>query len=381
MPDAEPYLELGGVEVANSLRTLTYLRRGLGPAGFTVQLRHPLTPEAGYTDIYGDVYTADPYWPGNLSCYCSLLDTGPYVSPADDPAPWYDPTRPESADFLGMVPSVQVLSVLGRSVTPRAIGGTLGPQRLRPRLVQVSGPMYATSWAGMAWGERWLQQALVGELTGCVDAVLRLLPTCPPADAEDPASYWRTLAEVGLVDGPSFGPEGTVPRCYIQSVAWQLVAGQPHLWAPADTCLAEQYLRLDPTLCCVLEPAGVLGDAASRITLRAGQVGSTVTGVELTATLTSGGTCPAPGDPTMSYTVERLARGTELVIDAAARTVTVSDTDTGAVVGSLDALSFDGLFQWMVAEQGEQLCVCVDATDAVLNAGTLVLVERVGREL
>lgn len=382
MPLAEPYLELGGLELANSLRTLTYLRRGLGGRLFAVGRVSPPLPEgSGYSDVYGDVYEADSYWPGNLSCYCSLLDNGPYVAPADDPAPWYDSSRPESADFLGLIAEISLPSVLGRSLFPRAGGGgTLGSQALRSRIVQVRATMVAASTAGMAWGERWLTHALTGQLSGCLDAELRLLLACPSDDVDDPASYWRTLAGVGLVDGPVFGNRDDTPNCSLQVASFQLASSTPYLLAPVAECIAEQYLRADPTACCVLEPASGIGDAASRITLRAGQVGGTVSGIEITAGPYSG-SCPTGADPTISYTVDYLRRGTELVIDASNKSVTLTDTATGDAVGGLDSLDFSGLFQWMAAGQSDALCVCIDASGATLNAGTLLLVERIDREL
>lgn len=378
----EPYLILGGVELANAMRTDTYLRRGLGGSEFAVTPASPLAGEGvGYRNEYTELYEAEAFWPGNLACYCGVIAAGTYLGPADDPAPWYDATRPESADFLGVVPEVTLLPVLGRSVIARSSGGgTVGAQRLRPRIVQVSGHMYAASAAGMAWGERWLTHALTGQLEGCVDDELTLLPACPPDDADDPEGYLRTLASVGLVDGPVFGPESAVPECHVQSVSFQLAAGHPHLRRAPVACVTEQYLRADPTACCVIEPDGAIGDAATRITIRAGILGHTVSGITITGTPYIGA-CPAVGDPTVSYTVAHLGRGTELVIDASTRSVQVTDAGTGEVVGAHDSLSFDGLFGWLEAAQGAPMCVCIDASAASLNAGTLLTVEQIDREL
>lgn len=382
MPTLQPYMRLGAVEVANALRTFTYLRRGLGGGAFNAELAGERAGESGYSDTYGDTYYADPYWPGNLACYCSALDGGPYVSPADDPAPWYDSSRPESADFLGFVPSLTLVPVIARTTAARGTrGGVIGAHRPAMRVLQVTAEMYAASEAGMAWGERWLNHALTGALEGCDLDDLRILPACPPDDAEEPTDYFRTLRNVGLVDGPTFGDEADIPACHIQRVAFQLAAAFPHLMGPAAVCVAEYWLENDTTACCAVTPDATIGDTALRLTLRAGQVGSSVRDVEVTATFDSA--CPSSEDAAFAFTVETLPKGAELVIDASTRTVTVTDALSGEAVGGLDVLDFDGIFDWsaLEAQQGEQLCVCVDATGASLNHGTRLLVEQIPREL
>lgn len=380
MPQLQPYLELGGVEVANALRTLTYLRRGLGGAPFTVGLASPYTEESGYSDTYGEVYQAGPYWPGNLACFCGVLDGGPYVSPADDGAPWYDASRPESGEFLGIVPDIVLLPVIARAAAQRAtLGATLTTHRPGGRVIQVGGHLYASSEAGMAWGERWLNSVLTGPAEGCDLDDLVVLPACPPEGADEPDSYFRTLRAVGVTDGPVFGSEGQLPACHMEAVSFQLTASWPHLMAPPASCVEEYYLRDDPVVCCSIAPSSIIGDAVVRITLRAGAVGTSVRGVEFTATTDT--SCPSALDPDLSFTVDNLPQEAELVIDSSTRTVFATNAATGEAVGGMDVLSFEGLFDWLEAAQGEELCICVDATDAVLNPGTLLLIERIDREL
>jgi hypothetical protein len=380
MPAAEPWFEIDGAEVMSAMRALTYLRRGLGGANFNVGVS-VRQGEVGYTDEYADHYSADPYAPVNLSCYCQLIDGGPYVSPADDPAPWYDASRPESAEFLGFYPRVDVLSILSRSITPRSAGGgILGRQYLRPRVVQVSASMFASSAAGMAWGERWLTRALAGDADACGGSVLRLLPACPPDGVDAPSSYLRELAGVALVDGPHFTDNAQVASCFIQSVELQLVAGSPHLRALPEDLVADVALSADPTLCAVLEPSTAAAQAAARIRIRAGIIGSSLNGIVITGTLTTGA-CPAAGDPTVSYTIGPLRRGTELVIDASTRTVTMTDAATGETVGGLDVVEYEAPLSWLIAEPGEQLCICIDASASTINPGTRLLVEQIDMEL
>lgn len=380
MPKAEPYLLIDDTEVLSSLRTLTYLRRGLDGGGMEVGTTSPLTTESGYSDTYGDSYDADPYWPGNLACFCDLVDVGPYVSPAVDPAPWYDSARPESEDFLGIVADVDIPAVARRAISPRAGGGaTIGTRRLGPRLVQVVGIMYAASTQGMAWGEAWLREVLAGPSVGCGEGTLKVLPACPPVDADEPSDYFRELLKAGLADGPTFSPVADVGACLAQEVSFQLAAGSPWLRHPATDCIGLSYLRLDPTLCCTLEGPGLIGDAAAVITVHAGQVGFSASDITVTATWDS--SCPSSEDADVTYDIGRIPRGCAAKIDSATGQVTVYRTLTGEVVGGADVLGLTGIVPWVVAAPGEQVCICVDATDATLNAGTLVTVERVEREV
>lgn len=382
MPSALGYLALGDVEIANVQRTLTYLRRGLaGPTveGWTAAV---LTPEGpGYEDVYSDIYTPDLYWPGNLACYCALLGDGPFVSPAEDPAPWYDPDRPESADFLGLVVDISMPTPLRRTSRGRAGGGAvLGTQGIGGRLLQVDGIMYAASLPGMHYGERWLSQVLSTELGSCELANARILPFCPPEGVEEPASYWRRLADVGLVDGPVFGSPSNVPACTLQTVSFQLLSSRPWLLTEPTECVAETYLTADPTHCCEVEATGP-GRAAARITLRSGAVGSSMRDVVLRFS-EDPSSCPAPSDEVESeITVAYVPRNNDLIIDAAERTVVLLDNETGARSTAMEWLSFDGLFQWPEAAPGEVVCVCVDATGAALNPGSSVAIEVVEMEL
>lgn len=381
MPAAEPYLLVDGTEAMNSLRTFTYLRRGLGSPDIAVITASPLVAaERGYRDAYVDYYEADPYWPGNLACFCSLFDFGPYVSPAADPAPWYDSSRPESADFLGLVGAIDLPAVGRRSVSARSGGGaSIGRLRLGPRIVQLDAIMYGATTAAMAFGEAWLRQLLAGEATGCGEGTATLLPACPPDDAGDPDDYLRELIEVGIADGPVFGAIDRVGSCFAQTVAFQLAAGSPYLRHLATDCIGIANLNIDPTLCCSMQSPALLGDAAARITIHAGQVGSSVTDIEITATRDT--SCPSSAAADATYTVDRIPRGCALVIDSSTRSVTVTNTLTGEVVGGADALDLSGIVPWVVAEPGQEFCICVDASAADLNPGTLALVERIGREL
>lgn len=365
MPNVEPYLLWNGDELVDALRTLTYLRRGLGGSGWEVAV----DPTAGsgpgtttiiddiYVDVYDDVYggtavtTYDPFWTGSLACYCALTDTGPYVSPADDPAPWYDPARPESGDFLGFWPDVELLNPAKRVVTSRSSGGgSVSALGVGPRLVQVTGLLYAGSKAGMDWGELWLKQVLAGT-DGCDGDTLTLLPTCPPDDVDDPSTYLRELRHVALVDGPTFGDAG-VHRDVAQTVAFQLAAGDPYL-RRVVSLLALTALTGAPIVVAMSAPA-VVGDAAMVLTVE-GPV------ADLVVSLPDGS----------AFEVD-LDAGETLVVDASDQTVSLNGSS-----GGLDALTFTGLLRWITAATGTTATVTLTPS----GAGGFVAVDAVYREL
>lgn len=370
--NVEPYMLLGGVEVANALRTLTYLRAGLGGAGYFVGLQSPLVEAegGGYSDIYDDDYAfyADRYRTANLRCYCRTIDTGPYQDPAYDDAPWYDPARPESAEFLGMLVEPVLNAVATRPVSRRAGGGgSVGALSLSPRVVGVTGVLYAGSKAGMSYGEMWLRRVLAGT-SGCAEDTLVLLPACAPEAVEDDDAYLRELASVGVIDGPVFAPVTTgVADCIAQTVALQLVAGDPYL---RSSSLALSETMDGTSQCAVLSAPLAVADTAAVVTLDAAS--GEMDGVVVRARVGTGSW--------VAVSVSQLAAGTTLVIDASRRRVEVLDAE-GAVVGGLDAVDFDGTFPWFTAPPGSDLEVCVESAGHTYNPGATVRIDQVDREI
>lgn len=367
----EPYILFGGVEVANALRTLTYLRRGLAGGNFSVGVANPLVVAegGGYSDIYHDEYSAylDSYRAPNLTCYCRTIDSGPYESPAYDQAPWYDVDRPESGEFYGLLIEASLAPVGRRPVSQRVGGGaSVGALSLGPRLVQVSGEMYASSRAAMAYGERWLARALAGG-AGCGADTVTILPGCAPDDVEDDAGYLRELAGVGIIEGPLLGAidEG-VPECLIQGVAFQLAASDSYLRRVAAVLTAAIDGGED---CVTLTASDLVADAAAVLTFTAGVAPLDNVVVTVTA-----------GADESTFAVVDMPALSVLVVDSSRRTVELADAD-GAVIGGLDVVDFAGVFPWLTAGPGESLEVCVDAAGATFGAGASVRVDQVDREL
>lgn len=224
-----PYLAWNDAEVANAARTVEYLRNGLGNTG---QGRW----ELGAGAMCGVLYRTDDVG------VCGM--PADFVSPADDPAPWYDPTEPGSETFLGIV----LLDLKGydgvvkRTYTPR-IAGFGGGIALRPtrdvRVWNFQAALVSSDDAGAEYGLRWLTHVLQqSDCAQCETGHLTVRLTCPPADcSDDTLGEWFSY-EASLTDGPREtqprapgSPSGILAGCRdFIVVEWQITAGNPFLY-------------------------------------------------------------------------------------------------------------------------------------------------------
>lgn len=346
---------LGGTEIANGRRSLTYAQQGVGDARFS-----------GYPD-----------------CTCDALEEVPFVGIVDDPAPWYDANVSASEEFLGLYAhTIRLLSPLGRDVNRRrGAGGVLSPLGLTHRVIIVQGTLFAASARGMYYGERWLTEVLKGSLCqgGCASDELVILPACPPT-GEAADSHLRTLFNVGVIDGPEWVPIQELPECVIQEVRFQLAAGMPYLYAPPETCLNETTVA-GTTDCCLSSTNSWPGDATLRITLTAGD--TEATDITVTGTVSVNDTCPPSGGaedipPCFVYTIPSIPPNASLVIDGTRQQVVLEDPISRSKLAGFPFLDVVGLFNW------PDIGLCTDLCTCIANAGAediTVLVEKFDREL
>lgn len=329
----QPYLCLAGTEVVNGARTVAYLN-ALSPGNLTTS-----------TD----------------DCGCDALGTL-FLHPAADPAPWFEPSRPESTDFLGIVAFPRFESVHQRQLAGRAsVGGSLGRLKLRPRTVVYTGVMYALTEEGMEYGERWLTDALAGsyDCVGCGTDEAEVMPKCGELQTGD---GFRFLAEAGIIDGPNFAPEGKVAECRAQNVQFTLGAGVPYLLYPSDGCLAAQPLAAaGSSACCFLTTGTWVGDLGAQVILTApAALDATDITVTLTPSTNGLGLCPeVDAVPAIEYRIPLLAAGTRLVIDGARRRVSLTDPTEQTTRGGLHLLEFDGAFDHLELAPCSEACLCV----------------------
>lgn len=264
----EPWLVYDGVEIANAQRTFQYLRSGLGPAGWSI-----------------------------FDCDCEAYSDGPYVSPSADPAPWYVAANAASSEFLGMLVNNGELSVpYSRSQTARGGGGSvLGVPTLLGRTITVNGLLVAKTPRGMAYGKRWLQEALRGGCTTCGTADLCILPYCSDDDA-DPDAAFRTLYRVGLIDGPLFAPaEDGIAQCYVLDTTFSFHSELTHLHGDETTCVDEQALLTSASQCCSVTVPEWPSETAFRVEVSAGSP-DPVTGLRVRLVPDTDGICSGPID-------------------------------------------------------------------------------------
>ncbi|MFF5668787.1 hypothetical protein ACFY8S_01400 [Streptomyces hygroscopicus] len=215
------YLTLGGVELANHARLNAYLES----VGSSLTSAEVCRCETFTAELVGDL---------------------PYTTPEDDAAPWWDPDVPESANFAGLL----VLSVEGldthpvqRSVTNAVTGGgAIGPARVMPRTITVTGLLLGATCCAVDYGLHWLAEVLTGCAGGGCDGDCLTLYNCCPGEEMDPeefnARHRRSIRRVALVDGPTVtarhGDGCQAGQCQagadILTVEFVLSAGTPWLW-------------------------------------------------------------------------------------------------------------------------------------------------------
>lgn len=316
------YLEVNGIEIANGARTNAYIARGL----------------------------AGPFWQVGTGCDCSVLwreydcetPEACFVSPAWDPAPWYNPAIPASAKFLGvLIPDLHAWfdGLANRAVTPRASGlggASLGPMHDDPRPLLTEGWLVAEDAAGIEYGRRWLQYVLGQACDPCNLAIARIRSHCPPEDASDDTEGEWFSYEVGLTTGVKYTggqstPGGALWGCdNMMPVAWTLETGIPYLYKRDLVCTSGSlnpeacspdcidfchWLRdAPPPVLCTVDPPPI-GTLCSVITITAG-AGLT----DLTLSILDN--CGDPTSILASIFVPVLPAGSVLVVDSALEQIT-----------------------------------------------------------
>lgn len=235
------WAELGGEELVNATRLAAYVRAGYKPRTATITV-----------DGCPGLATA-------LSCLTDAAGAPvpvSYTRPDDpaDPAPWYDPLDPPSADFAGLL----VTSVEGaetapftRQVTPLVgDGAVLGSPAYGPRVLEITALLIGRTCCSLQAGLRWLN----GVLRSACDpggAELSYLECCPnetTTAAVGVAPFLRSMRRVGVSDGvkvtnrvgPSCGL--CASGCTYMEVQFTLTAGDPFSYGPAVLALDDLIL-------------------------------------------------------------------------------------------------------------------------------------------
>jgi hypothetical protein len=368
---------LDGEELFNEARTAAYVRAGLAGPYLTVS-------EAGCCDALSKSLTGAQQT---------------YVSPAADPAPWYDPGHPASAEFLGFLVKITGTdSTLQRTVTPKTVGrggGALGRLRPAERNIVVTGHLVASTQRGQEYGMRWLTARLATALgcDTCAVSELRVMTHCPE-EAEPLASARWIFRDVGVLEGPRYPEDAGGLQCAeLRPFDLTLVSEQPYMYQPASVKLAEtvfpipsggcrpfcSWFSTEYALCASLGDVPFPDDYASVITVKAGTQAAT-----FTVRVYDTSSCP-PGTsdaPRVEIPVAGLPAGHTLFIDSASEAIYVTRAD-GVVEDGFPYLNLDTYtpFDWATLGCDALSCVCVEATECGLNYQTSVAISAVRRRL
>lgn len=377
------FLELVGetgtaIEVGNGARVLAYVRNGLAN-------------QARLSAAEG--------------CLCGVLERElgfVPTSPAADPAPWYDPRRPESAEFLGFYPyrieglrsSSETRTVYDR--TTGLGGGTLGPAKTRARTFTVKGRLVANSSAAMEYGRQWLKGVLQqGGCAPCATKIARLRTACPSEDGSRDDVGEAILYDVGVLDWD----EPDYPAvCGLEDWTITLAAGkgdiyrQPRLIVPTTGlnlgtggcvdfrdwfCGTERSFR---QVCGAVE-SPLFGTVCAIVTVEASD--GDITAPVVISAYPPGSGCPPPVEiaPTARITIPTLPNGSALVVDSARHQIVYIDPNGDQHDGTpYVQLEAERGIPWIEAEPCRPAaCVCVGSL-RLCGASASVTIETQVRE-
>lgn len=221
------WLCVEGDEIINSCRTLSYIRDGFAPA-----------------------------WSPGLAecdCCCPTVDAGDYTFPDDvegNPAPWFDPNRPESADFFGVLVRDMHMST---PLAPSSVDSSTGrscPIPV-PRVISIEADLVTSSAAATAYAREWIVRALSAPcISGC----------CPSRNAEillwcealnsgtAPTASLRTLIDIRLVSFEILEGEDSYENCTGARFNAVLEV-EPFIFAEPIACVIDGTWDLSEGIC------------------------------------------------------------------------------------------------------------------------------------
>lgn len=176
---APSYFCFGCVNIANNARTRTYIEWACRQDRFQ--------GDAGAMMVFA-----------RSLCRCPA-DDEEFVDPITDVACWYDPSIPESADFLGVV--VEKIGGVRASTTKREVtdainrGSVIGSPTTPGKQMVVEVLIIATSKAGQNYGIQWFERQFNGDqqcgkdgasCTSCQGQLLTMRLHCPLYEAGVP---------------------------------------------------------------------------------------------------------------------------------------------------------------------------------------------------
>lgn len=245
--NAEGWLVLGGVEIANEARLRSYLDNGetkYNPNGVPDPNCCLGCSGIRFKGGYCELSAWDPCANGGIGAFEEYERPDGLTNATGDPAPWFDLNDPDSGQFLG----VWIYEMDGwdstttREVIPQRFGSGFGAERKEGREVNVRAKLFATSCCGMEYGKRWLNRVLSSSQNGqsnvcCTfDATIR---TCCDETDIDKGLY--NLCDVAVTEGFRVVNDDSdgcskCDACCDCDIEWTMHVGNPFLFGCEEGC-------------------------------------------------------------------------------------------------------------------------------------------------
>ncbi|OXR39789.1 hypothetical protein B7C42_08141 [Nocardia cerradoensis] len=224
------YMALAGAELTNTSRLVAHARPGVPQSMEEALAQCRCTVPRGYINY-------DDSWPG-LAVF--LGDEQPYTLTS---APWYDPTIPQSEEFLGVW--VTATDGFGPAPVDRQIsdaicaGGVTGAHRDKARSLTIQAILIGCTNAGVQYGMEWLGCRL-RDATSLAGTTLEYLAAHPEDSAADPALLRRVMSRVvytrEIRETKSFGTRGRQHRQgAVKAIDWEMGVLDPYVYGPATS--------------------------------------------------------------------------------------------------------------------------------------------------
>lgn len=337
------------------------------------------------------------------NCFCPALLPDPppvIVSPSVDPAPWYDPARPESGRFLGVLITKMTgfdgtLSRTPQNASGFGNRGSLGPLQTKLREIGVEALIFACDQCSMEYGMRWLISTLTGPCQdGCGSCDVEVRLCCPGEDDAEDTGSWL-LQNSGITDGPHWGDFPLKDaECLVRTVNWTIGSDSPYLYKCAEVCMEDEPMWLGDydgsgtggqcpdeikdwfngcaRVCCSLVNPYTIGTNSASITLTTGERAAydvTVSGYidrfgddcprPLSVPTCDGGPQCVEEDACLSFLITEIPPYTTFVWDSARKEVYfVVNGGTTTPAYNRIVLPDDEPFTWLETSC-RQVCLCV----------------------
>lgn len=165
-----------------------------------------------------------------------------YFSPAVDEAPWYDPSRPESADAFGFFVEAWTGLDSAHVQRPVSAAGTyrsaLGALSARERVMKLNVLIVAKTEQATEYLFRWLEGILSDICSGCGTSAMYFRRFCPTGN--DKGEGVGEIRSVGLSESLTWESDPVDGgSCFLRRLSFSLTAADPCIYVNGTTAAVE----------------------------------------------------------------------------------------------------------------------------------------------